>query len=769
MRPANDSRRLGLVPGTSQSIVKTPPVLPVAIVVTILALFVNTRLTDQHEPTPATAPATEFSGERAMALLRDFLAENEPHPVGSAANRRVKRRIQAWLDEQGIEHEEQSTWSCSTQVPVCGYVENVIARLPGQVEGPHVALVAHYDSTPHSPGAGDDMAGVVAVLETARAIRANGGFRHPVLLVLTDAEEPGLLGAEAFFGQHPLAKDIGVLLNVEGAGTRGPSLVLRTSMANAWYMNSYRAVAKQPAGTSLANEIFKHMPNDTDFSVAMRAGVPGIDFSFAMERNHYHTPNDSPAKLDPRTVQHHGDNLFPLALSLANADLAADHDGRLVYAAAYGVWAQWPSAGSAALLGVIAVLLCAAAWRSDVTALQLVLTSTVLPALVLAFGGALVHLAFAQVDKINGTIVSWPAHSWPFRLVIWSGMLFAASLVGALLQRLVSLEAWLLGAWSFVWLLSLLLFLVAPDAAPALLVPLAPAAVLLVLVAWLPLSSGVRALAYPSTLLASALFLHAAILLEATQGLRVLPAIWPWVGLFALTAIAFARGPWVRRITTAVLLVGIGAFLAATTLPLYSPQRPQHLSVWYMQDGDGADATLHVLTRGTVPMAMAGVTGLGDDRQAMQPWSAEPRSYQASTVSAELPAASLTVEEERVTDDGRRLLLRIRSRRDAAQLRLYLPPEAGAWTGSVEGMKIRKAGNPGAKQSAYSELRLHGMQDRELLVTLNVAGREPLTGWLVDYSSTLPAVARGFLAARPPTAVPVHWGDTAVVYRKVTF
>jgi len=749
--------------------VNKPPVLPVAMLVTLLAMLANVWLMDQHEPTPASAPATEFSGERAMALLRDFLAENEPHPVGSAANRRVRQRIQSWLDEQGIEHEEQTTWGCAARRAVCARVENIVARLPGQVEGPHVALMAHYDSTPHAPGAGDDMAGLVAVLETARAIRANGGFRHPVLLVLTDAEEMGLLGAEAFFDRHPLAEDIGVLLNVEGAGTRGPSLVLRTSMANAWYMNSYRAVAAQPAGTSLANEIFKRMPNDTDFSVAMRAGVPGIDFSFAMERNHYHTPNDSPANLDPRTVQHHGDNLFPLALELANSDLAGDHDGHVVYAAAYGFWAQWPDAGSAALLGLTALLLCAAAWRADVTLLQLALTSTLLPALVLALGGALVHLSFAQLERASGTIVSWPAHAWPFRLVIWTGMFLPALLIGALLQRRVSLDAWLLGGWCFIWLLSLSLYILAPDAVPALLLPLVPAAVLVAVLAWLPLSPGLRSVACTSTLLGSAVFLYAAILLEATQGLQVLPAIWPWVGLCAVTAMAFVRGPWVRRTATVVAALGIGGLVAATTLALYSPQRPQHLNVWYTQGEDGADAALHVLTAASMPQAMAGITDFGHDKQPVLPWNSDFRSYRASTDSATLPAASLVVEEEQVTASGRRLRLRLASRRSAAQLRLYLPAEAGEWSGSVEGVAFSRGEVPGGAASAYSQLRLHGVQGRDVLITLNVASREPLTGWLVDYSSTLPEVAEGLLAARPATAVPVHWGDSALVYSEVSF
>ena len=92
--------------------------------------------------------------------------------------------------------------------------------------------MAHYDSVPMAPGAGDDGAGVVAILETARALKLEAPCKHPIMLILTDAEENGLIGAEAFFNQHPLAKEVGIVLNVEGSGSSGSSMVLRTSDSN---------------------------------------------------------------------------------------------------------------------------------------------------------------------------------------------------------------------------------------------------------------------------------------------------------------------------------------------------------------------------------------------------------------------------------------------------------------------------------------------------------------------------------------------------------
>ena len=76
--------------------------------------------------------------------------------------------------------------------------------------------MAHYDSVPMAPGAGDDGAGVVAILESARALALEAPFEHSIMLLFTDAEEMGLIGAEGFFNQHPLAKE-----NKGGSGLRG--------------------------------------------------------------------------------------------------------------------------------------------------------------------------------------------------------------------------------------------------------------------------------------------------------------------------------------------------------------------------------------------------------------------------------------------------------------------------------------------------------------------------------------------------------------------
>jgi hypothetical protein len=704
-----------------------------------------------------------------VALLEGFLAENVPHPVGTAENRQVKLRIQAWLDAQGIAHEEQAAWGCREKWSSCAYAENIIATIPGQADGPFVAMMAHYDSVPSAPGAGDDMAGVVAILEAARAAMAVGGFRNPLLLVITDAEESGLQGAEAFFRHHPLAERVGVLLNLEGSGTRGISQVLRTSMPNAWYMNLFRASASQPAGSSMANEVFKRMPNDTDFSVAMEASVPGIDFAFAAERNHYHTPNDNVANLDPRTIQHHGDNLFPLLLRLANADLEAQPGGRVVYNGTNGVWLQWRESGSAWLLGIAFATLLLASLRADAGPVRLLIAATAVPIVLIIAGGLLVHGAFAVLAAVNGGAVPWPAHLWPFRLVAFTAVLLPALVLARWVSLRMSFRCLLVGGWWFLWLLSLALVLYLPDAASVLLVVLVPAALLLALAGWIPAGDKLRLALQLATLLLATSLLRTAGVLEDTQGYHLFMTIWPWIALYAVTAFAFARGIWLSRVTVAVVLLLVVGLVAAATLPLYSTPRPQHLNVLYLQGPEPSTAVLHLQSMQDLPQPMLDASGIQVDSDYQLPWMQEPLGNVAPIETAALAQPELVVEEIVPTESGREVRLRLSSPRGAWRLRLYLPREALPQRASIGGNDIELEREEDGEDSDYTGLRFHGVQERDVVLTLQLGSSEPVRAVLVDTAMTLPPAAEDVRRTRPNTAVPVHSGDRSVVFTQVTF
>jgi len=65
----------------------------------------------------------------------------------------------------------------------------------GTAHGLAIMLMAHYDSVYSARGAGDDASGIAAILETLRALRAGPPLDRDVIVLFTEGEEEGLLGA----------------------------------------------------------------------------------------------------------------------------------------------------------------------------------------------------------------------------------------------------------------------------------------------------------------------------------------------------------------------------------------------------------------------------------------------------------------------------------------------------------------------------------------------------------------------------------------------
>src|SRR5689334_2475274 len=172
----------------------------------LMLLLVQAR----QQPTAARgadAPATEFSAARSLAVLRTLVGDGSPHPVGSPADDRVRERIVAELRRLGYSPEiQEGTW-CNRR-GLCARLRNVVARLDGaspNSSGKAVLLMAHYDSVQAGPGVGDDLSGVATILEVARALKSGPPPKSPVVFLLNEGEEAGLLGAELFAARHPAA------------------------------------------------------------------------------------------------------------------------------------------------------------------------------------------------------------------------------------------------------------------------------------------------------------------------------------------------------------------------------------------------------------------------------------------------------------------------------------------------------------------------------------------------------------------------------------
>ncbi|HZT60920.1 MAG TPA: M20/M25/M40 family metallo-hydrolase, partial [Pyrinomonadaceae bacterium] len=320
-----------------------------------LAIHLQNRL---PQVLPEDAPPSEFSAARALKHLRIVAAR--PHPIGSQEHAAVRDYILRELSGLGLEAETQRTTAVNGRwgTPFgAGTVENVVARLKGTQGGRALLLVCHYDSVVNAPGASDDGAGVVTLLETARAIKAGPPLKNDIILLFTDGEEVGLLGANAFAAENPLAKEVGLFLNFEARGNSGPVVMFETTGGNGGMIRQLAAAAPRPLANSFFYEIYQRLPNDTDFTVLKGIGAQGMNFAFVNGINHYHTRLDTVEAINPGSLQHEGSYALALARRFGDADALDAKTANAVYFNPLGTsFVDYPGALVLPLLALTALL-----------------------------------------------------------------------------------------------------------------------------------------------------------------------------------------------------------------------------------------------------------------------------------------------------------------------------------------------------------------------------------------------------------------------------
>lgn len=438
--------------------------------IAVASLLVDTR---PPPPRPASAPVGEFSATRAVDRLDDFATR--PRPLGSAESDRARDHLAAELRDAGLTVRIDRGLG-STSAPgtaAFGRVENVVGTLRGSDPTGAVVLAAHYDSVAAGPGASDDGAAVAAVLETLRALRTSGTPRNDVVVLLTDGEENGLLGASAFRRGDPLAERGGVVLNWEARGASGPSMLFETSRDNAGLVSVYADAAPHPFGDSSAVELYRLSSNNTDFTELQAAGFTGLNFAYVGSSARYHTPGDSIANLDHGSLQHHGATMLALTRAFGDRDLDAlptDHDA--TYFRAFGAFLTYPNAlvlplAVASLLAFAGLLL--AARRQRLLSLPRTLLGTLAALLPLGVAAALAQLLWTLLVQVRpgyGAFMMGDSYQpGLFRLAVGALAVCVLAAWYGLLRRRLGPAALAVGALAWPTLLGLLVAVAAPGAA----------------------------------------------------------------------------------------------------------------------------------------------------------------------------------------------------------------------------------------------------------------------------------------------------------------
>lgn len=321
------------------------------------------------EPVPVSALATAFSADRAMTDVAAIA--RKPHPTGSAEIARVRDHLLVRINALGLEvsvrpGEGVLPRSKDGRALTVAAVQNLVGVLPGRDRDlPAILVMSHYDTVPNSPGAADDTTGVAAALEIARALKADGPHARDVIFLFTDAEEPGLLGADAFFNRDPLARRVGLVVNMEARGDAGRAAMFQTGPGNGALMSLFARAAKGPSANSMASTVYEKMPNDTDFTHAVKRGLPGLNLAFIDDQLAYHTPLARPDHLQRGSLQHIGDQALPTIRALADAPTLPPRTENAIYSDVLGlILVSYPPVVGWVLLAIAAALIGFTAWRT---------------------------------------------------------------------------------------------------------------------------------------------------------------------------------------------------------------------------------------------------------------------------------------------------------------------------------------------------------------------------------------------------------------------
>lgn len=709
-------------------------------------------------PVDSHPGAHDFNAGRAIERLARVLGDETPHPADSPANDALRDRLIGEIEALGYAPQVRDDFTCWGKAKwrriACARVRNVVFRAGPEISdetGKAVMLVAHYDSVPAGPGAADDGLGVAVSLEIA-AMLAAAPPQKPVLFLLTDGEELGLLGAKSFVDSDPLADKVKSVVNVEARGVRGPGLMFQTSVPNGRDIHSYIKGAGRPFTNSMMTDIYRLLPNDSDVTQFLPKGYDAINMALTEGVEYYHTPHDNLANLDPRSVQHLGRGALRSLNNLLDKGDGAE-EGQFAFldilSRAVVIVPQW---FSALFLGLGLIVAGFAFARAGGGRRLRALAAP--PAIVVTAGAVAFALNWA-IAALRPETAYWQAHPEALRAVIYlsavvaciAGMKFVAA--GASPARLLH------SGWLWFSLLGAALFPVVPGAA---ILFAAPAAVYAASAVF-----SMRALtwtAWAPAVLAVVIFLPALHFAEIGLGLGAAPAFAGGAALLVIIVAPLAlrsetRVGWAP--VAAAIIAAAFATGSALIAPAYSAAKPLAMNIAYFVDADAraaqwllasSDKSAPQPLRAVAPFEPADIDGVG---------KAMPAAH-APYLETTPPEVMVLADEPE--GDGRRVRIAlIANGADVVYLRI---PEEAKPRRIASGPVGAAFGDPG-KQTLYCA----GRACNETVFDIYLGANEPFDWLAFGLRFGLPRAAQPLVEARPQWTAPIQNGDVSIIRKKI--
>lgn len=718
----------------------------VLIAALLMVAFAVKGLLIEPPSLPSKIGSGAFQTQRAIGRLQRILGDQRPHSVDTASDDAVRDRLVTEIRAMGLQPQVREASNCTkdprTHIISCADIHNVVAIIPGRASGPFLLLNAHYDSTPTGPGASDDGLGVATLLEVASNLKGSH-LERPVVLLFNEGEEFGLNGSAAFMRSDPLARRIDSLINIDSRGVTGPALMFETSDPNAPALSIYANGAQRPYANSLSTDFARLIPNTTDVVEFKRAGWTYLNFAIVGNETRYHSPGDTIAALDQRSLYHVGSEVLALTRIMAETPSAAVHAGQVVFTDIAGrAFIRLPLTLAAGLLGSLLILASILAWRERTFKKDLLLVSA---ATVAGIGSSgLVAMLAGLVRRGD----FWRGYPLVTYLAVYSALLavmtaiFSRWAVGADRGRLRS------AAWLFILFLGAALSLFLPGATIFFLIAPAIAVVGLVLQRRLP-----KAATALMIVAAIVQFFMIAEMLALIEMLLIDGPLWSVTPLAALAALPFlieVHDANLRPAAAGLLALSVILWTTALFLNRSSSERPSSFNIDYFRDADHNSASWAVGTK-DAPLPI----GFPDRwHSGTLPYNPRTRWIAKAPVLS-TPSPGARVLASQAAGGGRRLTLAL-STGGADALSIRFPRSA----------KLLGIGLPGALERPFSSkptvLRCSGRSCEGLVIEALLADRAPIKAELFSYQFHLPPQGKELEKARPSKAIPQYAPDSTI-------
>lgn len=269
------------------------------------------------------AALTEDEGRLAASLRRhvEAIADREHNLFHPAALESAARYLEATLAEMGYAPAAQRFQASR------GEVRNIEVEVRGSGEE-SIVVGAHYDSVAGAPGANDNGSGVAAALELARRLRASAPARTLRFVLFVNEEPPFFHGMDMGSRRYAIRarerdERIAAMFSLETIGwySEQPGSQHYPFPLGLFYPSTgnFLAFVSNLGSRALLHEAIASFRRHARFpseGVAAPALIPGVDWSdhasfweqgypalmvtdtAPYRYPHYHTPADTPDKVD---------------------------------------------------------------------------------------------------------------------------------------------------------------------------------------------------------------------------------------------------------------------------------------------------------------------------------------------------------------------------------------------------------------------------------------------------------------------------------------